>query len=169
MIAMKRTKIGIIGCGAISGAYMSMCPKFDVLEIAACADLIMERAQARAAEFNIPRACSVAELLADPEIAIVVNLTIPKAHFEVAMAAVKAGKSVWNEKPLTVTREQGKQLLDAAQAASSSMTVGSANRSAAPLSCCATVMKAGIRIRNSTTRSVAARCSTWARITSPRW
>ncbi len=113
---MKRTKIGIIGCGAISGAYLSMCPKFDILEVAACADLIFERAEARAAEFNVPRACSVEELLADPEIEIVVNLTIPKAHYEVAMAAVQAGKSVWGEKPLTVTREQGRQLLDAAKA-----------------------------------------------------
>ena len=100
---MKRTKIGIIGCGAISGAYLSQCPKFEILEVAACADLLMERTQARAAEFNVPRACSVAELLADPEIAIVVNLTIPIAHFDVAMAAVQAGKSVWNEKPLTIT------------------------------------------------------------------
>jgi len=113
---MQRTKIGIIGCGAISGAYLSQCPKFDILEVAACADLVMERAQARAAEFNVPRACTVEELLADPEIAIVINLTIPKAHYDVAMAAVNAGKSVWNEKPLTVTREQGQALLDAAKA-----------------------------------------------------
>ncbi len=55
---MKRTKIGVIGCGAISGAYLSQVPKFDILEVAACADLILERAQARAAEFNVPRACT---------------------------------------------------------------------------------------------------------------
>jgi predicted dehydrogenase len=111
---VKRTKIGIIGCGAISSAYLSQCPKFDILEVAACADIMPERAQARAAEHNVPRACSVDELLSDPDIEIVVNLTIPAAHHEIALAAVRAGKSVWNEKPLTITRQDGKELLDEA-------------------------------------------------------
>ena len=62
--------------------------------------------QARATEFNIPQVYTVEELLADPEIEIVVNITIPKAHFSVAMAAIQAGKSVWNEKPLTITRDE---------------------------------------------------------------
>ncbi len=111
-----KTKVGVIGCGAISGAYFSQCPKFEILEVAACADLLPERAQAKAAEYGIAKACSVDELLADPSIDIVINLTIPKAHFSVAMAAVQAGKSVWNEKPLTITRAEGRQLLDAAKA-----------------------------------------------------
>ena len=63
--------------------------------------------QAKAAEFGIPKACSVDELLADPEIEIVVNLTIPKAHAEVALAALQAGKQCYNEKPLAVSREDG--------------------------------------------------------------
>ena len=115
--APRPAKIGIIGCGSISGAYLSQCPKFEILQIVACADVVPERAQARAAEFGVPRACTVEELLADPDIEIVVNLTIPRAHFEVAMAAVAAGKSVWNEKPLTVTREEGRELLAAARQA----------------------------------------------------
>jgi predicted dehydrogenase len=113
---MKPVKIGVIGCGAISGAYFSQCPKFEMLEVAACADLLPERAQAKAAEFNVPKACTVDELLADKEIEIVVNLTIPKAHHSLAMAAVQAGKSVWNEKPLTITRDEGRELLAAAKA-----------------------------------------------------
>jgi len=64
----------------------------------------------------VPAACSVEELLADPEIRIVLNLTIPNAHASVAQAAVAAGKCVHNEKPLTITRQEGKALLSAAEA-----------------------------------------------------
>lgn len=113
---MKKTKIGIIGCGNISGAYLTAGKKFEILEIAACADIDMARARAKAEEFAVPRACSVAEILADAEIEIIVNLTIPQAHAEVALAAIAAGKSVYNEKPLAITREDGKKMLDAATA-----------------------------------------------------
>jgi predicted dehydrogenase len=108
---MKTTKIGIVGCGNISGIYLEAGRVFDILEIVACADLLPERASAKAAEYHISKACSVQELLADPEIEIVVNLTIPRAHAEVALAALQAGKSVHNEKPLAVSREDGLQLL----------------------------------------------------------
>lgn len=108
---MKPVKIGIVGCGNISAVYFQAVKRFEILEIAACADLDIERAKAKAAEWGVPKACTVDELLADPEIQIVVNLTIPIAHAEVAFAAVKAGKSVHNEKPLTITREDGKKLL----------------------------------------------------------
>jgi len=114
-MSVPAAKIGIIGCGNISGLYLSMCKKFEILEIAACADLIMERAETQAEKFEVPVACTPEELLADPEIEIVVNLTIPRAHYEVALAAVEAGKSVWNEKPLAITREEGQQLLAAAR------------------------------------------------------
>jgi predicted dehydrogenase len=108
---MKSIKIGVVGCGNISGIYLEAGRVFDILEIVACADLLPERASAKAAEYHIPKACSVEELLADPEIEIVVNLTIPRAHAEVALAALQAGKSVHNEKPLAVSREDGLQLL----------------------------------------------------------
>ncbi|MCK4283076.1 MAG: Gfo/Idh/MocA family oxidoreductase, partial [Candidatus Brocadiae bacterium] len=75
-----------------------------------------ERAKAKAQEFNIPKACTTEELLADPEIEIVINLTVPAAHAEVAIAAIEAGKSVYNEKPMAVAREDGRRILDAAQA-----------------------------------------------------
>lgn len=113
--APDAVKVGIIGCGMISGAYFKVAQSLEMIEIVACADMILERAQARAQEFNIPKACSVDELLADPEIEIVINLTIPAAHYDVAMKALQAGKSVYNEKPLTVTREQGKTLLAEAE------------------------------------------------------
>ena len=112
---MEPTKIGIIGCGNISGIYLEAGKVFDILDIVACADLIPERATAKAAEYSVPKACSVKELLADPEIEIVVNLTIPKAHAEVGLAALEAGKSVHNEKPLAVTREDGARMLKIAR------------------------------------------------------
>ena len=81
----------------------------------ACADLIPERAEAKAKEFDIPKACSVDELLQDPDIQIVINLTIPKAHAEVANAALEAGKHVYVKKLLVVTREDGERVLKLAQ------------------------------------------------------
>ena len=112
---MKPTKIGVIGCGNISDIYLEAKKKFDILDIVACADLDLERAQAQAQKHNIPKVCTTQELLADPDIEIVLNITIPKAHAEVALAAVAAGKSVYNEKPLTITREDGAKLLQLAR------------------------------------------------------
>lgn len=121
---MKKVKIGIIGCGNISGIYMQNAPTFDILELKSCADMLPERAQAQAAKYNIPNAVSVEALLADPEIEIVVNLTIPNAHFSVAMAALAAGKSVYNEKPLAIDRADARKML--ALAAEKGLRVGCA-------------------------------------------
>ncbi len=123
-MANGKIKVGLIGTGAISGAYLKRLPMFENLEVAACADLIAARAKAKAAEFKVPRACSVRKLLADPEISIVLNLTVPKAHAKVALAALKAGKSVYSEKPLAVRRAHGKRLL--ALAAEKGLRVGNA-------------------------------------------
>ncbi len=112
---MGSTKVGIIGCGNISGVYFQAGRTFQILDIVAAADLIRERAEAKASEFGC-RAVKVEELLADPEIQIVINLTIPNAHASVAQAAVEGGKSVHSEKPLTITREDGRKLLDTAKA-----------------------------------------------------
>jgi predicted dehydrogenase len=113
-MSLKKVKVGVIGCGAISPAYFKGCPSFEILDVVACADLDMERAKARAAEFNIPKACTVKELLSDPEIEIVVNLTIPKAHAEVDLAILNAGKNAFSEKPFSLNRVDGKKILDLA-------------------------------------------------------
>ena len=110
-----KVKVGIIGCGNISGIYCKNAQKLEILDLVACADLILERAEARAQEFGVPRACSPEELLADEEIEIVINLTTPGAHAEVARQALEAGKSVYNEKPLAVSREDGTELIELAQ------------------------------------------------------
>jgi predicted dehydrogenase len=112
---METVKVGVIGCGNISDVYFQSCKSFEILEVIACADLVMDRATAKAAEHEIPKACTVEELLADPQIQVVLNLTVPKAHAEVALAAVASGKSVYNEKPLAVTREDATKLLKVAK------------------------------------------------------
>jgi len=122
---MNRTKVGIIGCGNICGTYLAtMCNVIDSLEVVACADLDMARAEEAAAGYEGVRAVPVDDLFADPEIEVIVNLTVPKAHAELGLRAVAAGKSVHGEKPLALTREEGRALLDAANKAG--VLVGSA-------------------------------------------
>lgn len=112
---MSAIKVGIIGCGNICGIYFQTGQKFQVFDIVACADLIRDRAEAKAEEFNIPHVYTVDEMLADPEIKIVLNLTNPGAHAEVGLAALQAGKCMYTEKPLAVTREDGQRMVDLAR------------------------------------------------------
>ena len=112
---MEKVKVGIVGCGNISGIYFKRCKAFEMLEVVACADLLPERAKKAAEEHGLARACPVEELLADDDIRVVVNLTVPKAHYPVAQAALEAGKSVHNEKPLALTRQEGRRLLETAR------------------------------------------------------
>ncbi|MBI5960763.1 MAG: Gfo/Idh/MocA family oxidoreductase [Chloroflexi bacterium] len=121
---LRKVNVGVIGCGNISGIYLKNCKNFEILNVAACADLDIGRAQAKAQEYGIPQALTVAELLADPSIEIVINLTIPNAHAEVARAVIAAGKSVYNEKPLTIRREEAQALLT--EAAAKKLLVGGA-------------------------------------------
>lgn len=111
-----KIKVGIIGCGKISGIYMENCQKFSVLELVACADLNPDRAREQAAAYGIPRVYTPEELLADPEIRLVLNLTIPAVHAEVSLQALEAGKHVYVEKPLAISLEDGQRVLDAAKA-----------------------------------------------------
>ncbi len=110
-----KVKVGLIGCGNIAPAYLKGCRAFHILEVVACADRVPNRASALAAQHNL-RACSMEELLGDPEIQIVVNLTVPQAHAQVSLAAIQAGKHVYSEKPLAVTCEDGLRILQAARA-----------------------------------------------------
>ncbi len=111
---MKPVKIGILGCGNISQAYFNGAKMFPILEVKGCADINPEAAKAKAEE-NECLAMSVEELLADPEIEIVVNLTIPAVHAEVSMKILEAGKNVHLEKPLAVSLEDGKKVIDFAE------------------------------------------------------
>jgi predicted dehydrogenase len=110
-----KVKLGIIGCGNISGAYLGGCPQFENLEVVAVTDIDRARAEAQAQQYGVPKVhADVPALLADPDVEIVINLTIPKAHGEVALEALAAGKHVYNEKPLAITRGEGKRMLELA-------------------------------------------------------
>lgn len=111
---MKRTPVGIIGCGSISGAYFENCKLFTNLEIVACADINAERARQAAEKYAIPHSLSVDDLIDSPDIEIVVNLTIPHAHAPVDIRALKAGKHVFSEKPFGLTTAEGREILQTA-------------------------------------------------------
>ena len=110
-----KISVGVIGCGAISGAYLGMAKNFPIVEIAACSDLNMEVARKRAEEFAIAKVLTVDELLKDDSIHVVLNLTIPNAHAPIALRALEAGKHTYAEKPFGVNREEGQQVLAAAK------------------------------------------------------
>ena len=110
---MQRAKVGIVGCGNISGIYFQAGKTFQILDVVACADLDMDRAKAKAEEHGV-RAMTVEQLLGDPEIEIVINLTVPRAHFSICREALQRGKHVHTEKPLSLTREEGRELLQLA-------------------------------------------------------
>lgn len=109
-------RIGIVGVGAISGAYLSTVERLEAVRLVAVADLDAERAAAVAAEQGV-RALTVDELVADPEVDLVLNLTIPAAHAEIALRAIAAGKAVYGEKPLAATLDEARQVVEAGRAA----------------------------------------------------
>ena len=115
-IMNRKTPIGIIGCGNISSTYFKAPHLFDILQVVACADIDMERARSQAAKYGVPKVHTVEELLDDPEVEIVVNLTVPNVHAEVALKAIAAGKAVYGEKPLATKRADGKAILEVARA-----------------------------------------------------
>ncbi len=121
--ARKNLRIGVVGCGNISAIYMKNADMFRRLEMAACADLRPEAAAARAAEFGL-RAMSLDEIFDAPDIDLILNLSVPAAHHEVSMRAIRNGKHVFTEKPLCASAAEARELLQAAQAAG--LCVGSA-------------------------------------------
>ncbi|MGI4893865.1 MAG: Gfo/Idh/MocA family protein [Janthinobacterium lividum] len=109
--------IGIIGAGVISGTYLENLTGFPDVVVHAIGDLFPEAAKARAAEHGVPRHGGIDAVLENPDVEIVVNLTIPAAHVEVSSAAIAAGKHVWSEKPVALDREGGQTLVALAEAA----------------------------------------------------
>ena len=117
-------RIGIVGLGNISRAYLTTLQSCPAVEITAVADLDAARAAAVAEGLPAARALAVSELLASDDVDTVLNLTIPAAHAEIALAAIAHGKDVYGEKPLAVTMGEAREILDAAAAAG--VRVGSA-------------------------------------------
>lgn len=122
---MRKVKIGIIGCGVISNTYISNIKSmFQWLDIVACSALHVENAKKTAAKYGIPKACTTEELLADPEIEIVINLTIPAVHTEINKEILRAGKHLYCEKPFALNLKDAKETLDLAK--SMGLMVGAA-------------------------------------------
>ncbi len=107
-------RIGVVGCGNISQAYLHNAAMFPGLRPVACADLNPQAAKARAEAFGIA-AMSPEEVIASPEVDLILNLTVPAAHHAVSMQALEAGKHVFTEKPLATTVADGRKLVEAAR------------------------------------------------------
>jgi len=114
---MRKTVVGVIGTGQISGIYLNnMTQTFDAaIEVKAVADQVPELAAKRAEQFGIANAWTVDRLLADPDIEIVLNLTAPAAHADINRRALLAGKHVYAEKPFALTREDAEEVLGLAE------------------------------------------------------
>ena len=108
-------RVGLIGCGTISPQYLKNLSRYPGVEVVACADIVIERARGKAEKFRVAQSGSTDKLLADPDLGLVINLTPPRAHAEVSLAAIAAGKHVYSEKPLAVAREDGEAILEAAR------------------------------------------------------
>jgi predicted dehydrogenase len=110
---MGPTVVGVIGCGTISEAYFKGAARSELIRVKSCADLLPEAAEARAKEFGA-EAGPVDALLADPDIQIVINLTVPLAHGPVSRQIITAGKHVYSEKPLAARFTEAQALMLAA-------------------------------------------------------
>ena len=108
---MGKLRVGIVGVGNISKTYIRNLSELDTTAVIACSDIDDMRARQVADDNGIPHALQVDELLGSDEIDLVLNLTIPSAHHEVAKRALLQGKHVYNEKPLSVERNQGEELI----------------------------------------------------------
>ncbi|MEU4190558.1 Gfo/Idh/MocA family oxidoreductase [Kribbella sp. NPDC026611] len=112
---MSAVGVGVIGAGVISDAYIKSMQSFPDLKVLAIGDIRPEAAKAKAEEYGIEAHGGPEAVLSHPDVEIVVNLTIPIAHVEVALAAVAAGKHVWSEKPFSLDQDSGLKLLATAQ------------------------------------------------------
>ena len=115
MTGTGRVGVGVIGAGVISSQYLENMTAFPDLDVLFVADLDLDRAAGQAEKYGVPSSGTVDELLAQPGVEIVVNLTMPTEHVAVARRALHAGKNVWTEKPFALDRESGRELLDEAR------------------------------------------------------
>ena len=106
----KVFKVGLIGCGHIAETYFRAEKYFNNIKIIKCADINLKAAKKCSKEYGV-KFLSVNEILKDQEVEIILNLTIPKAHYEISKKALLNGKHVYSEKPLAINLKDGKELL----------------------------------------------------------
>lgn len=114
-LAQPTMGIGIVGCGLISLDYALGLKKYPFLKLLACTDRDESRAKKLAEDYDIPRVYSFDDMLADPQIELIVNLTPPLSHVPVSTAVVQAGKHVYCEKPFARTLKEAVELVNLAQ------------------------------------------------------
>ncbi|MCM3791342.1 Gfo/Idh/MocA family oxidoreductase [Domibacillus indicus] len=113
---MTKFNVGVLGIGDISDVYIQNLKKYEIVHVAACASRNLEKARKKADQHQIEKAYATAEeLIEDPEIDIILNLTVPAVHAELTVKALEAGKHVYTEKPLAAALEDGKKILDLAK------------------------------------------------------
>jgi predicted dehydrogenase len=141
---MEPLGVGLLGCGDVSDVYFRNCARYAPVKIVACASLHPEKARAKASQYSIPRACTIDELIAAPEIDAILNLTSPQAHATLSRAALENGKHVYTEKPLALTLEDGAGLVE--EAGRRGLRVGSAPETflGARLQACRRAIDAGM-------------------------
>lgn len=112
----KKIKVGIIGCGSVSGSYLPHLTKSPYVEVVSLCDIVFERAKKRGAEFNIVNQYPhIDQMLAGPKFDLFVNLTDMQEHGRLNRQALMAGRHVWSEKPMANTYAEGKALFDLAK------------------------------------------------------
>ena len=113
-MSRRRTGVGIVGVGVISAEYVRTLQAAPDVEVRFMAARQADRARARAEELGVPAFGTCDELLRDPSIEVVVNLTVPQVHAEITEQALDSGRHVYSEKPLALAASDGRRLVDLA-------------------------------------------------------
>ena len=140
---MTKIKAGIVGCGVISDNYLSNLKDSDVIEIIALADLNRTKAQEKAERYGIKKILTTEKLMQDPEIDLVINLTLPGTHARISMQALNAGKHVYSEKPLAMSAEDADAIIKLAEEKNLQVGCAPDNLLAAPLQTCKKIIEDG--------------------------
>lgn len=114
--SQAKVRVGIVGCGSVSGSYLPVMTGSPHIELVSACDILVKRAEDRAREFHIPYVFpDIDALLAGPRFDLLINTTSMPAHYPINRKALEAGRQVWSEKPLAVRYLDGKRLLELAR------------------------------------------------------
>jgi predicted dehydrogenase len=136
-------RIALVGCGWVADYYMATLPNHPGLEVAGAHDRDPARLRSFCAFHGIPAYPDLAALLADPSVGLVLNLTNPRSHFEISDAALRAGKSVYSEKPLGMTMAEAEALVALAAERGLGLAAAPCNHLGAPVLALAAELRAG--------------------------
>jgi len=116
MNGFKKLRVGIVGCGDISSHYLKYAKSAysDWFEITSLGDIVVEKAEKRAEQYGIASYGDPDSVYGDPNVDLIINLTVPNAHEEVSLRALEAGKHVYSEKPFATSREGMRRIIDTA-------------------------------------------------------